>query len=118
MSQPSAKARRPSGAVASARTVSSWPVGFSSAIIRDGVWFLSQLWVAVDRQGSGIGSALLDEALAWGHGSSIFSVVASPFPGAQTVYMRRVEKVGNQLVNVEFDKMENVKDPVKARAAN
>lgn len=65
------------------------PVGFSSAIIRDGVWFLSQLWVAVDRQGSGIGSALLDEALAWGHGSSIFSVVASPFPGAQTVYMRR-----------------------------
>jgi hypothetical protein len=25
----------------------------------------------------------------------------------------RVEKVGNQLVNVEFDKIENVKDPVK-----
>ena len=36
----------------------------------------------------------------------------------QTVYMRRVEKVGNQLVNVEFDKIENVKDPVKARATN
>ena len=33
----------------------------------------------------------------------------------QTVYMRRVEKVGSQLVNVEFDKIENVKDPVKAR---
>jgi hypothetical protein len=32
--------------------------------------------------------------------------------------MRRVEKVGDQLINVEFDKMENVKDPVKARAAN
>jgi hypothetical protein len=29
-----------------------------------------------------------------------------------------VEKVGNQLVNVEFDKIENVKDPVKARATN
>lgn len=65
------------------------PVGFASAIVRDGVWFLSQLWVAVDRHGSGVGSALLDEALAWGHGSSIFSVVASPFPGAQTLYMRR-----------------------------
>jgi branched-chain amino acid transport system substrate-binding protein len=33
----------------------------------------------------------------------------------QTVYIRRVEKVGGQLVNVEFDKIENVKDPFKAR---
>jgi len=33
----------------------------------------------------------------------------------QTVYIRRVEKVGGQLLNVEFDKIENVKDPVKAR---
>jgi branched-chain amino acid transport system substrate-binding protein len=33
----------------------------------------------------------------------------------QTVYIRRVEKVGGALVNVEFDKVENVKDPWKAR---
>jgi branched-chain amino acid transport system substrate-binding protein len=33
----------------------------------------------------------------------------------QTVYIRRVEKVGSELVNVEFDKVENVKDPVKER---
>ena len=33
----------------------------------------------------------------------------------QTIYIRRVEKVGNELVNVVFDKVENVKDPVKAR---
>jgi len=33
----------------------------------------------------------------------------------QTVYIRRVEKVGGQLRNVEFDKVENVKDPFKAR---
>lgn len=32
----------------------------------------------------------------------------------QTVYIRRVQKVGNDIVNVEFDKIENVKDPVKA----
>jgi branched-chain amino acid transport system substrate-binding protein len=32
----------------------------------------------------------------------------------QTIYIRRVEKKGNNLVNVEFDKAENVKDPVKA----
>jgi branched-chain amino acid transport system substrate-binding protein len=29
----------------------------------------------------------------------------------QTVYIRRVEKVGNELRNVEFDKVANVKDP-------
>jgi len=33
----------------------------------------------------------------------------------QTVYIRRVEKVGGELVNVEFDKVESVKDPVKER---
>ena len=33
----------------------------------------------------------------------------------ETAYIRRVEKVGGNLVNVEFDKVENVKDPVKAR---
>ncbi len=33
----------------------------------------------------------------------------------QTVYIRRVEKVGGELQNVEFDKIENVKDPVKGR---
>jgi branched-chain amino acid transport system substrate-binding protein len=32
----------------------------------------------------------------------------------QTVYIRRVEKVGGVNQNVEFDKVENVKDPVKA----
>ena len=32
----------------------------------------------------------------------------------QTIYIRRVQKVDGNLVNVEFDKLENVKDPVKA----
>ena len=29
----------------------------------------------------------------------------------QTVYVRRVEKVGGHFYNVEFDKIENFKDP-------
>ncbi len=33
----------------------------------------------------------------------------------QTIYIRKVEKVGGELMNVPFDKIENVKDPVKAR---
>ncbi|MGH2710967.1 MAG: GNAT family N-acetyltransferase [Actinomycetota bacterium] len=65
------------------------PAGFSAAIVRDGVWFLSLLWVLPESHGSGIGSALLDEALAWGRDSSAFSVVASPYPVAQLIYLRR-----------------------------
>jgi branched-chain amino acid transport system substrate-binding protein len=33
----------------------------------------------------------------------------------QTVYIRKVEKVDGKLVNVDIDKIENVKDPVKER---
>jgi branched-chain amino acid transport system substrate-binding protein len=36
----------------------------------------------------------------------------------ENVYIRKVEKVNNELVNVDIDKAENVKDPVKARAKN
>jgi branched-chain amino acid transport system substrate-binding protein len=36
----------------------------------------------------------------------------------QTVYIRRVEKVSGKPVNVEFEKVEDVKDPVKARMKN
>jgi branched-chain amino acid transport system substrate-binding protein len=31
----------------------------------------------------------------------------------QTVYVRRVEKIGGEVYNVEFDKFENMKDPGK-----
>jgi GNAT superfamily N-acetyltransferase len=64
------------------------PAGFSAAVVRDGVWFLSLLWVLPEHHGSGIGSALLQETLAWGRGSAVFSVVASPYPVAQLIYMR------------------------------
>lgn len=36
----------------------------------------------------------------------------------QTVYIRRVEKVDGVLKNIEIDKVENVKDPVKERMKN
>ena len=36
----------------------------------------------------------------------------------EDVYIRRVEKVGGKLVNVEFDKADMVKDPFKARMKN
>ena len=64
------------------------PVGFSAAVIRDEAWFLSQLWVLPDRHATGIGSTLLDEALTWGRGCRTFSVVSSPHPAAQLMYLR------------------------------
>src|SRR6188508_2066093 len=33
----------------------------------------------------------------------------------QTIYIRRVQKVGGELVNVPFDKIDKVKDPTRAR---
>ena len=64
------------------------PAGFAASIVRDGVWFLSQLWVLPRRHAGGIGSALLDEALSTGTGCRAFTVVASPHPAAMTLYMR------------------------------
>jgi branched-chain amino acid transport system substrate-binding protein len=66
------------------------------------------------------GDALIGAAkgMAWESPRGPISIDPATRDIVQTIYMRRVEKVGGQLINVEFDKMENVKDPVKARAAN
>ncbi|HJV03813.1 MAG TPA: GNAT family N-acetyltransferase, partial [Actinomycetota bacterium] len=64
------------------------PVGFAAAIVREGVWFLSQLWVLPEHHGSGVGAALLDEALVFGRGASAFSTMSSPHPAAQLLYLR------------------------------
>jgi branched-chain amino acid transport system substrate-binding protein len=66
------------------------------------------------------GDALIAAAkgMAWESPRGPMSIDAATRDVVQTVYMRRVEKVGGQLINVEFDKTENVKDPVKARMVN
>ncbi len=66
------------------------------------------------------GDALIAAAkgMAWESPRGSISIDPTTRDIVQTVYMRRVEKVGGQLINVEFDKIENVKDPVKARMAN
>ncbi len=58
------------------------------------------------------------KGLAWESPRGPMSIDPATRDVVQTVYMRRVEKVGNALLNVEFDKIENVKDPVKARTTN
>lgn len=65
------------------------PVGFSSAVIRDGVWHLSQLFVQEELHGRGLGASLIDAALEWGSDVRAFTVVSSRYPLAETLYMRR-----------------------------
>ena len=64
------------------------------------------------------GEALIAAAkgMAWESPRGPISIDPQTRDVIQTVYIRRVEKVGNETKNVEFDKIENVKDPVKARA--
>jgi branched-chain amino acid transport system substrate-binding protein len=63
------------------------------------------------------GQALIDAAkgLKWESPRGPMSIDPETRDVVQTIYIRRVQKVGNELVNVAFDKIENVKDPVKDR---
>ena len=65
------------------------------------------------------GQALIDAAkgMAWESPRGPIAIDKDTRDIVQTVYIRRVEKVDGRLVNVEIDKIENVKDPVKARMA-
>jgi branched-chain amino acid transport system substrate-binding protein len=55
------------------------------------------------------------KGLAWESPRGPMSIDPETRDAIETVYIRRVERVNGQLVNVEFDKIENVKDPIKAR---
>jgi branched-chain amino acid transport system substrate-binding protein len=63
------------------------------------------------------GDALIAAAkgLKWDSIRGPMSIDPATRDVVQTIYIRKVEKVGGELVNVPFDKIENVKDPVKAR---
>jgi branched-chain amino acid transport system substrate-binding protein len=63
------------------------------------------------------GEALVTAAkgLAWESPRGPISIDPETRDIVQTVYIRRVEKVADKIQNVEFDKIENVKDPVKAQ---
>jgi branched-chain amino acid transport system substrate-binding protein len=63
------------------------------------------------------GQALIDAAkgMAWESPRGPIAIDKDTRDIVQTVYIRRVEKVDDRLVNVEFDKIPDVKDPVKAR---
>jgi branched-chain amino acid transport system substrate-binding protein len=61
------------------------------------------------------GESMINAAkgLAWESPRGPMSIDPESRDVVQTVYIRRVQKVGGELVNVPFDKIENVKDPTK-----
>jgi branched-chain amino acid transport system substrate-binding protein len=63
------------------------------------------------------GDKLIEAAkgMKWESPRGLMSIDPDTRDVIETVYIRRVEKVDGKLVNVEFDKIENVKDPIKAR---
>src|SRR5947209_4114330 len=66
------------------------------------------------------GESLVDAAkgMTWESPRGAMTIDQETRDVIQTVYIRRVEKVGGQIVNVEFDKIDNVKDPFKAGMKN
>src|SRR3990172_5457950 len=65
-------------------------VGYSMALVRGDIWYLSQLFVQPDQHGHGIGRELLRRAQAYGRerGARVFSVVATTSPVAHGLYVR------------------------------
>jgi GNAT superfamily N-acetyltransferase len=66
-------------------------VGFANAIVREDVWFLSQLFVRPDVQSRGAGAEMLDDLLARGEarGARVRSVLSSDDPRALGLYLSR-----------------------------
>jgi branched-chain amino acid transport system substrate-binding protein len=63
------------------------------------------------------GDALIAAAkgMSWESPRGPMSIDPETRDVVETVYIRRVEKAGSDLVNVEIDKIDSVKDPVKER---
>ena len=54
------------------------------------------------------------KGMRWDSPRGPMSIDAQTRDVVQTIYIRRVEKIGGELVNVPFDKIDNVKDPASA----
>lgn len=76
------------------------------------------IYAALEKTGGKAdGPALVDaiKGMAWESPRGPISIDPATRDIIQTIYIRRVEKVDGRLVNVEFDKVPGVKDPVKTR---
>jgi branched-chain amino acid transport system substrate-binding protein len=82
----------------------------------DGIHLIFEVLKKTGGKADGESFIAAAKGMAWESPRGPISIDPETRDIIQTIYMRRVEKVGGKLVNVEFDKIENVKDPVKAAA--
>lgn len=81
----------------------------------DGMRLIYEVLKKTNGNTDGAAMVAAAKGMAWESPRGPISIDPETRDVVQTVYIRRVEKVGGKLVNVEFDKVENVKDPIKAR---
>jgi branched-chain amino acid transport system substrate-binding protein len=70
--------------------------------------------------GKADGDSLIAAAkvMSWESPRGVISIDPETRDIIQTIYIRRVEKVGGTVQNVEFDQVANVKDPAKAKMSH
>jgi branched-chain amino acid transport system substrate-binding protein len=81
----------------------------------DGMHLIYEAIEKADGKTDGDALVAAAKGMAWQSPRGPMSIDPETRDVIQTVYIRRVENVGGRLVNVEFDKLEDVKDPFKAR---
>jgi branched-chain amino acid transport system substrate-binding protein len=94
--------------------------GFRPNFISTGGWDgMHLVYEALKKtNGSTDGDALMAamKGMAWESPRGPISIDPETRDIVQTIYMRKVEKVNGELFNVEFDKVDAVKDPMKKKA--
>ena len=88
---------------------------FFSAGGYDGMHLIYEALKKTDGKADGDSLIAAAKGASWESPRGPMSIDPQTRDVIQTVYIRRVEKVNGQLRNVEIEKFENVKDPVKAR---
>jgi branched-chain amino acid transport system substrate-binding protein len=81
----------------------------------DGIHLLYEALKKTGGKSDGDGLIAAAKGMKWESPRGPISIDPETRDIIQNVYIRRVERVGNDTRNVEFDKVENVKDPFSAR---
>ena len=84
----------------------------------DGMHAIYEALTKTGGKTDGEGLIAAAKGMQWESPRGMMSIDPETRDVVQTVYIRRVERIGGELRNVEFDKVDNVKDPFKARMKN
>jgi branched-chain amino acid transport system substrate-binding protein len=80
----------------------------------DGMHLIYEALKKTGGKADGVSLIAAMKGLAWESPRGPVSIDPDTRDIVQNIYIRKVEKVGGELYNVEFATMEGVKDPVKA----